>query len=61
MTIREAAIQLVAIRRKWRNNGSSVEFSKSEMEVFQEFKRTNGSDWETTWPTVQLAAHKVIP
>jgi hypothetical protein len=60
MTIREAAIQLVEIRKVWRNNGSSIQFSKSESVVFQEFKRTN-SDWETTWPTAQLAAHKIVP
>lgn len=61
MTVREAAIQLVEVRKKWRNNGSSIEFSKSESVVFREFKRTNSSDWETTWPTAQLAAHKIIP
>jgi hypothetical protein len=60
MTIREAAIQLVEIRKRWRNNGSTIEFSKSESAVFQEFKRTN-FDWEITWPTVQLAAHKIVP
>jgi hypothetical protein len=59
MTLREAVLQLVEIRKKWRNNGSSIEFSKAESAVYQEFKSTN-DDWELTWPTAQLAAHKIV-
>lgn len=61
MTVRDAAIKLVEIRKRWRNNGSTIEFSKSEMKVFQDFREANPQSWETEWPTVQLAAHKIVP
>jgi hypothetical protein len=59
VSLRDAVLQLVEIRKRWRNNGSTIEFSKAEGAVFQEFRRTN-NDWETAWPTAQLAAHKII-
>lgn len=54
-----AITELVEIRRKWRNNGSTIEFGKEEGLVFQAFRKSN-ADWETSWPAVQLESHKQI-
>lgn len=59
MTADEAIAKLVETRRKWRNNGSTIEFGKDEGLVFQAFRKSN-ADWETSWPAVQLEAHKQI-
>lgn len=59
MTADEAIAKLVAIRRKWRNNGSTIEFNKAEGEVYKEYSK-NGGDWLDNWSLIQQEAHKQI-
>jgi len=59
MNADEAIAALADIRRKWRNNGSTIEFNKAEGAVFQTFRAAN-ADWETTWSAVQQAAHEQV-
>jgi len=62
MSIAEATEKLVEVRRKWRNNGSSIEFSKAEGQIYREFFKADPGDWITTeaaWSEAQLEAHKI--
>lgn len=57
MTFEDAVEQLVKIRRKWKNNGSSIEFSKEEGKLFN-VCRLSLPDFENKWPEVRLEAFK---
>lgn len=60
MTKDEAIAQLVAIRRKWRNNGSTIEFSKAEQKLFNVFRLASKNP-EDEWPEVRIAAYSQVP
>lgn len=57
MTFEDAIEQLVKIRAKWKNNGSSIEFNKEEGKLFNIY-RLSTPDHENKWPEVREAAFK---
>jgi len=45
MSIDEAITKLRALRKRWKNNGSTIEFNKAEGELYRAFKHLDPDVW----------------